>query len=56
MRMTTYLTSACLTLLGTIALAQSVTHDYDRAGLDALIADAGARRDVEVTPAAPVRP
>ena len=31
MSMTTYLTSACLTLLGTIALAQGVTHDYDRA-------------------------
>jgi hypothetical protein len=31
MRMSTYLTSACLMLLGTIALAQSVTYDYDRA-------------------------
>ena len=31
MRMTTYLASACLMLLGTIALAQSVTYDYDRA-------------------------
>ena len=31
MRMTTYLASVCLTLLGTIALAQSVTYDYDRA-------------------------
>jgi hypothetical protein len=32
MRLSTYLTSACLTLLATIALAQSVTYDYDRAG------------------------
>ena len=31
MRLSTYLTSACLMLLGTIALAQSVTYDYDRA-------------------------
>ena len=31
MRMTTYLASVCLTLLGTIALAQSVTYDFDRA-------------------------
>ena len=31
MRMTTYLVSTCLMLLGTIALAQSVTYDYDRA-------------------------
>jgi hypothetical protein len=31
MRISTYLTSACLTLLGTMALAQSVTYDYDRA-------------------------
>jgi hypothetical protein len=32
MRMSTFLTSACLTLLASIALAQSVTYDYDRAG------------------------
>ena len=31
MRMATYLTSVCLTLIGTIALAQSVTYDHDRA-------------------------
>ena len=31
MRLLTYLTSACLTLLATTALAQSVTYDYDRA-------------------------
>ena len=31
MRMATYLASACLTLLGTIALAQNVTYDFDRA-------------------------
>ena len=31
MRMATYLTSVCVTLLATIALAQSVTYDYDRA-------------------------
>jgi Domain of unknown function (DUF4136) len=31
MRLLTYLTSACLTLLATMALAQSVTYDYDRA-------------------------
>jgi hypothetical protein len=31
LRITTYLTSACLTLLGTMALAQNVTYDYDRA-------------------------
>jgi hypothetical protein len=31
MRMATQLTSACLTLLGTVVLAQSVTYDYDRA-------------------------
>jgi Domain of unknown function (DUF4136) len=31
MRMPVYLMSACLTLLGTMALAQSVTYDYDRA-------------------------
>ena len=31
MPMTMYLTSVCMTLIGTIALAQSVTHDYDRA-------------------------
>ena len=31
MLMATYLTSVCLTLLGTMALAQSVTYDYDRA-------------------------
>ena len=31
MRMATYLTSVCMTLIGTIALAQSVTYDYDRA-------------------------
>ena len=31
MRMTTYLASVCLTLLGSIALAQSVTYDFDRA-------------------------
>jgi hypothetical protein len=30
MRFLTYLTSACLTLLATTALAQSVTYDYDR--------------------------
>ena len=33
MRLSTYLTSACLTLLATIALAQSVTYDYDRAAI-----------------------
>jgi hypothetical protein len=31
MRISTFLTSACLTLLATMALAQSVTYDYDRA-------------------------
>jgi hypothetical protein len=31
MRVLTYLTSACLTLLASTALAQSVTYDYDRA-------------------------
>jgi hypothetical protein len=31
MRLSTYLRSACLTLLATTALAQSVTYDYDRA-------------------------
>ena len=31
MRMATYLATACLTLLGTMALAQSVTYDFDRA-------------------------
>ena len=31
MRMATYLTSVCMTLIGTIALAQSVTYDHDRA-------------------------
>jgi hypothetical protein len=31
MRLSTYLTSACLTLLAATALAQSVTYDYDRA-------------------------
>jgi hypothetical protein len=31
MRISTYLTAACLTLLGTTALTQSVTSDYDRA-------------------------
>ena len=31
MRMATYLTSVCLMLLATTALAQSVTYDYDRA-------------------------
>jgi Domain of unknown function (DUF4136) len=31
MRIAIYLTTACLTLLGTTALAQSVTYDYDRA-------------------------
>ena len=31
MRMATYLTSVCVTLLATITLAQSVTYDYDRA-------------------------
>jgi hypothetical protein len=31
MRMATYLTSVCLMLFATIALAQSVTYDYDRA-------------------------
>jgi Domain of unknown function (DUF4136) len=31
MRIATYLTSVCLTLVGTMALAQSVTYDYDRA-------------------------
>jgi hypothetical protein len=31
LRLTTYLTSACLTLLATIAAAQSVAYDYDRA-------------------------
>ena len=31
MRLTTYLASACLMLLGTIALAQGVTYEYDRA-------------------------
>jgi hypothetical protein len=30
MRIATYLASACMVLLGTIALAQSVTYDYDR--------------------------
>jgi hypothetical protein len=29
MRISTYLTSACLTLLATIALAQSVTYDSE---------------------------
>jgi hypothetical protein len=31
MHLSTYLASACLTLLATTALAQSVTYDYDRA-------------------------
>jgi hypothetical protein len=31
LRITTYLTSACLTLLSTMAAAQNVTYDYDRA-------------------------
>jgi hypothetical protein len=31
MRTATYLTCVCLTLVGTMALAQSVTYDYDRA-------------------------
>ena len=31
MRIATFATSVWLTLLGTIALAQSVTYDYDRA-------------------------
>ena len=31
MRITTYLTSVCLAVLGTIAAAQNVTYDYDRA-------------------------
>jgi Domain of unknown function (DUF4136) len=31
LRITTYLTSACLTLLGTMAAAQYVTYDYDHA-------------------------
>ncbi len=31
MRVVTYLTTLCVMLLGTIALAQSVTYDYDRA-------------------------
>jgi len=31
MSMATYLTSVCMTLIGTIALAQSVTYDHDRA-------------------------
>jgi hypothetical protein len=31
MRIATYLTSVCVTMLATIALAQSVTYDYDRA-------------------------
>ena len=31
MRVTTYLLGACLALLGTVALAQSVTYDFDRA-------------------------
>ena len=31
MRMTTFFTSACLALLSTIMLAQSVTYDFDRA-------------------------
>jgi hypothetical protein len=30
MRILTFATSVCLTLLGTLALAQSVTYDYDR--------------------------
>ena len=30
MRLTRYLAGACLVLVGTIALAQSVTYDYDR--------------------------
>src|SRR5215204_1365090 len=33
MRLSTYLTTACLTLLATTALAQSVTYDYDRAAI-----------------------
>ena len=31
MRIATLATAICLTLLGTIAVAQSVTYDYDRA-------------------------
>jgi hypothetical protein len=31
MRIATFATGVCLTLLGTMALAQSVTYDYDRA-------------------------
>ena len=31
MRIATFATSVWLTLLGTMALAQSVTYDYDRA-------------------------
>ena len=31
MRVATYLMSACLTLLGTAVVAQSVTYDFDRA-------------------------
>jgi hypothetical protein len=31
MRIVTCLTTVCLTLFGTIAMAQSVSHDYDRA-------------------------
>jgi hypothetical protein len=31
MRVATYLLGACLALLGTVALAQSVTYDFDRA-------------------------
>jgi hypothetical protein len=31
MRIATFATCVCLTLLGTMALAQSVTYDYNRA-------------------------
>ena len=46
---TIYLTSACLMLLGTIALAQSATYDYDRAANFSNYKTYGWTRGTELT-------
>jgi hypothetical protein len=49
MRLSTYLTSVCLTLLAATALAQSVTYDYDRAASFSNYKTYALTRGTEVT-------
>ena len=49
MRIVTFATTVCLTLLGTLALAQSVTYDYDRGADFSTYRTYAWRRGTELT-------